>query len=615
MKIYSPTRLPRNAIIIILFFFSNLCFSQLRGDENSHDTSIAQACYELSDRLYVIDLDTIVYFCKKSLEICETHLSARLSEEEKKSFLLTKYRSPNNFGYFYHKNGDLPLALDHYNRALLITEELGDSLGVANVFNNIAVLYKTQGETEASSNTYLKVLEICRKIGFKKGISIALNNIAGVYEVYIGDYEKAQGYFHESLAIREEMQDSYSIATSLNNLGYLYEVLRDTAIALDYYQKSLSIRRKLEAGIVVSLVNVGRIQLDQGYIDSALICGKEALNISQKIGLIESTRNAANLLMQVYRAQRLESKEYEMFRLYIALRDSFRNQENKVAVYKQQMQYNYQKQKALGQKEGEKLLAIVHKKREQQYLITAIVSVFLIIFFILSIVLFNKWKLTKKQKQIIESQNDSFSKKYLEKEYMVKEMHHRVKNNLQIVCSLLRFQANKFDDEDILQAFQASQNRILSMSLVHEQLYSTSENLMKVEADKHLSKLLTSIIEEYSISVKITLECKIEKNKLGLKTLIPLSLVINEIVSNSMKHAFEGMKSGTIIIQLSKIADKRYRLMIGDDGIGIASRLGLKKPSGLGMELIEVFTEQLDGELQKLDGQGTMYQITFNEQI
>lgn len=584
-------------------------------NEDHHDTVLAEAYYQLSDILYVVELDTILYLCNKAVDIGEANLKNNISESERLCFLRIKADCYNNIGYVYKSHGDIPAALEYYNDALILNEELENVMGRANLHNNIAVIYEGQGDVAQAVEYYEKGLELFKSIDYKKGVATTLNNMGRIYRGRENNNEKALAYYEESLEIRKEIDDKYGIANSLNNIGYVHLRLQDTTKALAYYEESLMIRQQLQykLGVVSSLINIGGLQLSRGNSEVAHDYGTKALTMGQAAGLTEYVRDAAGLLRDVHRAQGETEKELEMFTLYVEMRDSIDSQENKTAVYKQQLQYEYQKKKALDQKETEKQLAISDEKKERQKIVTIIVSVFLFVFTLLSIFLFNRWRLTQKQKKIIESQNETLAKKNKEKEYMMMEMHHRVKNNLQIVNSLLRFQSKDISDPEVVQMFEDSQKRILSMSLVHEQMYR-SVSLMEIDSDVHLSRLVAELIKDYNIDKEISLNCEIEKNSIGVKTLIPLGLIVNEVVSNSLKHAFEGREKGVISIALRKISDWKFELIVGDDGIGSQKADDPEKAASLGMELIQVFTDQLEGVIETLDGPGTNYKIVFYDQ-
>ncbi|MBA3682524.1 MAG: sensor histidine kinase [Bacteroidetes bacterium] len=197
-----------------------------------------------------------------------------------------------------------------------------------------------------------------------------------------------------------------------------------------------------------------------------------------------------------------------------------------------------------------------------------------------------------------------------EKEQLLKEIHHRVKNNLQIVSSLLNLQSENILDKRYLDLIIESRNRINSMALVHEMLYS-SKDLSKIEMGEYVQRLSIGI---QSSLLKNDANIKFHYNLqhdlyFDIDHMIPLGLILNEIISNSYKYAFPE-NTGRIDIEMSK-TDKHYLLVVKDNGIGLKPNFDVKRDSNLGMQLIYMLTEQLDGKVGLDSVLGVAYEITF----
>ncbi len=204
----------------------------------------------------------------------------------------------------------------------------------------------------------------------------------------------------------------------------------------------------------------------------------------------------------------------------------------------------------------------------------------------------------------IESQRD-------EKEILLKEIHHRVKNNMQVIISLLSIQSGYTKDEAALALFDEAKNRIRSMALIHEKMYQTGD-LAHIDFQDYIMALTNDLISTYSINCDIFLDIKIDKVKFGIDTLIPLGLLLNEIISNSLKYAFLKTDKGKISIHLNHDEGaNNYILFIGDNGIGMPKGTLEKEDTTLGIELIKIFVSQLDGEIVREDKKGTYFKITF----
>lgn len=202
-----------------------------------------------------------------------------------------------------------------------------------------------------------------------------------------------------------------------------------------------------------------------------------------------------------------------------------------------------------------------------------------------------------------------------EKEVLLKEIHHRVKNNLQVISSLLKLQAGYIDDENVQSLFTESYNRVRSMALIHEKLYQTS-NLAKIEAGDYIRNLVDNLFRSYNISTqKIDLCLKVDKILLDVDTAVPCGLIINEIVSNALKYAFTHQKCGEISIHFIKKDSDYLLLSIKDNGTGLPPDFNLEESESLGLQLVVNLTEQLEGTLTYGSNGGTCFKILFKQVI
>nr|WP_319373230.1 histidine kinase dimerization/phosphoacceptor domain -containing protein [uncultured Methanobacterium sp.] len=207
---------------------------------------------------------------------------------------------------------------------------------------------------------------------------------------------------------------------------------------------------------------------------------------------------------------------------------------------------------------------------------------------------------------------ENFRTSLEEKELLLRELHHRVKNNMQIISSLLSLQTQHIKDERDLKIFESSQNRVKTMSLIHEELYSSQDfsHINLSEYIQNLTKeLLTSHIEDPG---RVKLTVNIEKVKMELETAIPLGLLVNEIVANSVNHAFPNGMKGEIIVELKRDGDG-FILKMSDDGIGIPKNIDFEKAETLGFQLINSLVNQLDGQIEMQPNKGTNFTVKFKE--
>lgn len=201
-----------------------------------------------------------------------------------------------------------------------------------------------------------------------------------------------------------------------------------------------------------------------------------------------------------------------------------------------------------------------------------------------------------------------------EKEVLLKEVHHRVKNNMQVISSILNLQSSYITDESALGILRESQDRIKSMSFVHESLYQ-SNTLSEVNFAEYIQNITRNLYHSYGRPEGgINLEFDLEDIYLNLDTSIPCGLIINEVVSNSLKYAFQGREKGLIKVELAKLSDGRLKLIVSDDGIGLPADFDIENAESLGLQLVTTLVTQVSGELEIDVSSGTKFNIVFKEQ-
>ncbi len=212
----------------------------------------------------------------------------------------------------------------------------------------------------------------------------------------------------------------------------------------------------------------------------------------------------------------------------------------------------------------------------------------------------------------LKTAEENFKSSLAEKELLLRELHHRVKNNMQIISSLLSLQTQHIKDDRDLKIFESSQNRVKTMSLIHEEIYS-SQNFSHINLAEYIrnltKELLTSIIDN---PARIKLKVDVEDVNMEIDTVIPLGLLINELVTNSLNYAFPNSLEGQIIVDLHHNEDK-FILIVSDNGIGIPEDIDFKKAKTLGFQLVNNLINQLDGEIEVDNSGGTTFKVEFKE--
>jgi two-component sensor histidine kinase len=197
-----------------------------------------------------------------------------------------------------------------------------------------------------------------------------------------------------------------------------------------------------------------------------------------------------------------------------------------------------------------------------------------------------------------------------EKDILMREIHHQVKNHMQMVSSLIRFQENYIEDEQLLKIFKEIKNRVRTMGLIHEKLYQ-SENCLSINFAEYTRELANSLFTAYSVNKDlIRMNIDIDDILLEMDTAIPCGLIINELLSNSLKHAFPEGREGEVSVELTE-DDSKLTLIVSNNGVSFPKDLDFRSTDSLGLQLVNMLTEQIKGTIELDRSSGTVFKITF----
>jgi len=523
--------------------------------------------------------------------------------------------SINNIAIIYRNLGDINKALEYYLLSLSILEEVEDKKGIAVVLNNVATIYRNQGNKLKAKEYFEKSLGMHKEANNKRSMAITLNHLAVIYDKE-GDKIKGIAYYKESLRLNNEIGDRSGVASTLISLGEFYIRNKEPERGFGLLQESLVISKSINdrSGEISCLNNIAKYYLDQNNILAAKKSVLESLKLAQEIGFPSDVKSAAEILTIIYEKEQNWSQAYALQKLYVKMQDSINSKSIQESILKQQAKYDINKKeqeiKVLSvQNESLKKDKEIQNLRINKNRLTIILISIALLATLLFIAFNLKWnKKKKKIYKLLKKQKEEISLKNDEKTAMLKEIHHRVKNNLQIVNSLLKFQSREIKDENVVAIFEKAQKRVVSMAMLHEKMYN-SDDLKHIDVKEYISLLVADLIDTYSVGKKIKQNIQVENVHFEMRTLVPLGLIINEIITNSFKHAFIDILEGEIKIHIKQVKNKTYEMVIGDDGTGYSDI----EHSGIGNKLIRIFVKQLNGTIALLKQSGTFYKIVFEE--
>ncbi len=465
---------------------------------------------------------------------------------------------------------------EYINKGILYSQHaynlfysIPDTAGMVGCLNECGILYRDRANLKGQEKyydsayaAYIKAVDMIERSGKAKGlVSKLYNNISQVYNEYWKDYKKALEYLFKAEELNKNAHNLSGLSFNYGNISLAYTKLKQPAASLLYARKMLETARLLNRP--ERLRNAYNSMYfsfaDAGRFDSALYYYKQADILDDSLNNVAKTNEVVALQTKFETGK----KELEIRRLHT---DS------------------------------------LVKNRQIVFLVSA-----LLLFVLLAVCMVLLYYRIRKQRQQIAGQ----SKKM---EVMMKELHHRVKNNLQIVSSLLSLQTYKVRDEEALLVLKESQQRVQAMSFIHQRLYKT-ESLTAVNMKEYLTNLAESLVSSYGFNRDdFDLRITVEKEMLDIDKALPIGLIINELMTNALKYAYSNIHRPSLNITLIE-EDTKLVCTIKDNGTGIDEQQWKQKKNSFGKQLITALCKQLRAQQSLVVNAGTQFTITIPKQV
>ncbi len=519
---------------------------------------------------------------------------------QKENLLIIEAEAYEHICVFQQDLGNNSLALDAAFKALRIYESLllEDGQGVA--LSNIANLYFTQNELDNSLKYLNKALKLTQDKDIYNEIAIKVN-IAEVFrkknrldsskyyltkvlsEIKLNDFQKEgslYGYALGNLGMifnKEGKLDSSSI--------YLKNAIETIKLTKDFYSTS------------TYLAELGKVYYKKGQLKKAFTKTNEALSIAKKANLKEQIRDFNQLLSNFYADQNNYKKalyHQQQFQIY---QDSLVNKENVKKI--EQLKAGYEIDKR------ETQIGLLHKVNSTQKKWLISLGVGILSFILLASLLFMSRRKVRKANIVLAQQKEEISKREQEKAWLLRELNHRVKNNLQMVASLLNLQSNKLSGHPAQEAILIGKQRVEALSLVHRKLYQEGVDT-RINIKDYITELILGLFHAYNANFKpqITISDDVSVN---IDSAIPLALIVNEIIINCLKYAYKGIENPSLEVEISMLPEQRLAIHIWDNGVGFDENAEMK--DSLGMKIIKSLTRQLDGSVTHFNEDGAHWRL------
>ena len=537
-----------------------------------------------------------------------------------------------SLSWLYKNRGNYPQAQKLLFRALRFWQDRQDHRREWKTTNDIAELLSQTGEHEKSKQWHETALGLAR--ANRDTVAITRTYTAlGTTETRLNHWLVAATWFRQALALAERRQDAVGLAYTLNNLGDVYINLGQPQQALPYLFRALPYLEKIgnqqSKGLVLATVAQAYQQL--GRLDIALSYAQEAYQLVAKTRSGPVRQAVAKVLSELHASRGEYQQAYRYASQSFALERNMLNQAKSRDLAELQTRYETQEKERniqlLTQRnqlltQGNQLQRLA---TQRQLILRNVALGISALLLVVGGVGYNRYQLRQRimrqlaaQNQAIQVQKQAIEAQNQEKGLLLREIHHRVKNNLQIVLSLLNTQLKTLRDPAAADAIRESQSRVRAMALLHQIIYQ-SEHSARVEMHRYLTLLTQSIrrtFRQEAQNIELTLNAP--GVELNTHTAVPLALIINELLTPAFKYAFgpdrDPTEPPTLLVELLRTNANAYQLVVADNGTGLPP-LDLKTVPSLGLRLVHGFVQQLHGTVEVQRTPGTRFIISFEEAL
>ncbi len=501
-------------------------------------------------------------------------------------------------------------AIEWFNTTIRYYQYIKNLPSVAMALNAKAGLYREMKLYHRSISTYEMALKIHAEEQDSSGLTNVYNNLGNIYSE-MDSFSQALRYYSLQEEINLARDDLSGMGFLYENRGRLYEKMGQIPDAVISLRKSVEIRRNLSQNqtLAITLFQLASSLIKQGDVEEARACITEGLAIAEKFEMIAQLQIGYLALSKLFNKEGKYQDAYLYHVKQARIKDSLLNS----TISEQALRIDaltdferVQREQQLNLLSAQNEIQQLRLRRSREILVFAILSI--LILSTLLVWIYRSRSSIKKLYDELETQKSLIAKSLEEKEFLLKEIHHRVKNNLQVISSLLNLQSRSMSDKMAQQALNEGRNRVRSMALIHQNLYQDENNLTSIKVLNYLDQLTSSLMASYRINQeKVHLKLAVDDIALDVDSLIPIGLIINELVSNSLKYAFPDGREGEISISLHERADKTLHLKVADNGVGY-NEAPNSSPS-FGYRLIRAFSERLQAEYEIRGEDGT--QVEF----
>lgn len=498
------------------------------------------------------------------------------------SFLLSEY--------VFSRNGEFDSSMYAAISAMEIFKEMDDSSRIGRTMVSMAEILMRQQDEDEALRYVLQAESIHRSIQDSMELAYTLEQL-GYVRLLREEFDQALEAQKEAISLFERFPElgPITMTVAYNNLGNIYKNSGQFQLAYESYQTSQEWLDKSPETFFQSNLNFSfcNILLKLERYDEALEKGLSALSVMEGGGMRRDLPELYLRLSEAYEGLGVYDESLYYQRMSSAISDSIFEEDSDLRFLQLQTEYETKEKEA-------QIQQLEIEGQQRTWLLIGVFGFAILLSLFVAFLFVNNQR-RRATNDLLRSQKQEIEEKSAQNELLLKEIHHRVKNNLQTISSLLYLQSAHIKDDEVREAVKAGQHRVESMALIHQKLYQR-ENLASVEMKEYFQNLGQSLFMTFGVDpARLSLHLDMEELDLDVDRAVPLGLIVNELITNSLKYAFPEGRSGTINVQMNQNANGLF-LLVEDDGVGIENK---HSGTSFGSQLINLLTQQLGGKLEQ----------------
>lgn len=526
---------------------------------------------------YQSHLDSTLYWYDKALNI--------RTQQNNKPELVKLY---NNYGVSYFYQGMYDRALVYYFESLKQSENLRDSIGIARSFNNMGLIYDKKGDWSKATTYFEKSLNIKRLLKDDAGLLFPLSNLSNIAFIQ-RDYSSAERYMLTNLQVSQKLNDSMQIGISYGVLAMIYASQGNDNKTFENVALCEKFIPFVNDAFELSLLyyNLGESLLLMNQWDKSENFLKKSLEISRKIKQSDLVLKTYKALQELSKKQGKLNESIQFYDLFTALNDSIFKENQGVEISKIEQLYQWEKKEQEIQLLNVNIAKATAQKRNWilGFAFLGILGAVVTGFFIIN----------RRKSDELEKKNVQIQSALAENKTLMKEMNHRIKNNLQMISSMLHLQMHYTSQPEISNMLQETASRIQSISLIHQKLYA-KDSVQQIDMQTYIKDIAHAVVQNSKEKDQINVQMEVQPLSMEIEKAQSIGLIVNELILNALKHA--KTEEDILILEISLFEKEKLKTLVVSDNGKVEDHQPVDFTKSYGMQLIQSFVEKLDGKME-----------------